>query len=67
MQVSSIWVFLQGRGQVDTMVGMLANKPVRTTACALNRLDRCPYHRGLRCLHVRRSRDPFLLVQYKLL
>ena len=46
-------------GQVDTMVGVLPYMLVRTIAFALNRLDPRPCHHGL---HVRRGRDPLLLV-----
>ena len=73
IQVSSICVFLyiygddrlvkrmygtintaggDGKGSGDTTL-----KLVRTIACALNKLDPCPYR------HVRRGRDPLLLLQ----
>ena len=41
-----------GKGRGDATL-----KLVRTIACALNKSDPCPYH------HVRRVRDPLLLVQ----
>lgn len=46
-----------GKGRGDATL-----KLVRTIACALNKLDPCPYHRVRR---VHRVRDPLLLVQVK--